>query len=389
MYALAVTQIISWGTMFYAFSVLLASIEQEMHWSRDAIVGAFSLSVLMTGLAAAPVGALVDRIGGRMVMSLGSLFAAAILLLMSLAHSLTAFYVEWAALGLAGAMLLYEPAFAVIYRTFAANARKALTALTLLGGFSSTIFWPLTQVLVTALGWRHTLIALGLMNLLVCLPLHALMLPRKRAMRSHVRTASGAAANVHTFATILRTKAFWLLALAFTANILAFASLSVHLIALLQEKGFESQHAVWLAALVGPMQVSGRLMEFTVGRRLSPEKVGLLAMSVLPAGLVALVFASSSWLFGVLFVVCYGASNGVMTIVRATLPAEMFGRENYGAANGALAAPVIVTRAGAPLAASLLWTASGGYNGVLWVLAASAVLATVLFYFAIRDSRAA
>jgi hypothetical protein len=154
---------------------------QETGWTRDAIVGAFSLSLLVAGAASAPVGMLIDRFGGRVVMSLGSLVGAAVLMLMSEARSVAVFYGAWTVLGVAAARLPYEPAFAVIYASFESNARKAITALTLVAGFASTVFWPLTQALVSGLGWRHTLLVLGIMNLAICLPLHAALLPSRGA----------------------------------------------------------------------------------------------------------------------------------------------------------------------------------------------------------------
>jgi hypothetical protein len=207
-------------------------------------------------------------------------------------------------LGVAAAMLLYEPAFAVIYASFESNARKAITALTLVAGFASTVFWPLTQALVSGLGWRHTLLALGIMNLAICLPLHTALLPPRgaqRARRDVARTPYLASKESRALGEILRRRSFWLLTFAFTANILAFSALSVHLIPLLQEKGFAPMHAVWLAAAVGPMQVTGRLIELTVGRRFSPKSVGLVALALLPFALVALMFASSKLWLGFAF----------------------------------------------------------------------------------------
>ena len=385
-WALSVTQIISWGSMFYAFSVLLAPIAQETAWTRDAIVGAFSLNLLVAGVASAPIGILIDRFGGRVVMSSGSLVGGAILMLMGEVQTVTAFYAEWVVLGVAAAMLLYEPAFAVIYASFESNARKAITALTLLAGFASTVFWPLTQTLVSTLGWRHTLLVLGIINLAICLPLHAVLLPSRGAERAWRDRAQGAtsldAKKSRGLDKIIRTRSFWLLAFAFTANLLAFSALSVHLIPLLQEKGFAPTHAVWLAALVGPMQVTGRLVEFTVGRRFSSRTVGLVALALLPFALCALMFASSSPWMGIAFAVLYGSSNGVMTIIRATMPAETFGREHYAAVNGALAAPVVATRAAGPLVASLIWSASG-YDGVLWVLVTVSILSMAMFFMAL------
>jgi MFS family permease len=386
-WALSVTQIISWGSLFYAFSVLLAPIGQQMGWARDAIVGAFSLGLLVAGVGAAPVGILLDRFGGRIVMSLGSLVGGAVLALMSTAQSVASFYIEWAALGIAGAMLLYEPAFAVIYAAFASNARKAITALTLVAGFASTIFWPLTQALVSGLGWRNTFLTLGLMNLLVCLPLHLVMLPSKEARWSHgddSHRVTAARSRIRAgLGPILRTRSFWLLAFAFTTNILAFSALSVHLIPLLQEKGFSPMRAVWLAALVGPAQVAGRLIEFTVGRRFSPRSVGLVALGLMPVALVALLSTDSDLYTGLVFAALYGASNGVMTIIRATIPAELFGRQHYGAVNGALAAPVIASRAAGPLSAALIWSAWRGYDAVLWTLGGASILAMVAFSLAL------
>jgi len=387
-WALSVTQIISWGSLFYAFSVLLAPIEQQTGWARDAIVGAFSLGLLVAGIGAVAVGLLLDRFGGRLVMSLGSLIGAVALAFMSEAQSLATFYVAWAAVGVAGAMLLYEPAFAVIYATFDLNARKAITALTLVAGFASTVFWPLTQTLVSGLGWRHTILVLGVMNLVVCLPIHTVLLPARGAQWRRSAGAARALRDHRRLGPILKAKSFWLLALAFTANILAFSALSVHLIPLLHEKGFAPMHAVWLAALVGPMQVTGRLIEFTVGRRFSPRVVGLVALGLLPLALVALMFTSSSLRMGFAFAVLYGASNGVMTIIRATMPAEMFGRDHYGSVNGALAAPVVASRAAGPLAASLIWSAWHGYDAVLWVLIGVSVLAMVTFSLALMATPA-
>jgi MFS family permease len=376
---LSVTQIISWGSIFYAFSVLLAPIALETGWTREVIVGAFSLSLLVAGVASAPVGMLIDRFGGRVVMSLGSLIGAVVLMLLGEAHTVTAFYAAWAVLGVAAAMLLYEPAFAVIYANFGLNARKAITALTLVAGFASTVFWPLTQSLVSGLGWRHTVLALGIMNLLVCLPMHAVLLPARGARRRDRARTAAVPRDQRGLGSILKTKSLWLLAFAFTANILAFSALSVHLIPLLHEKGFAPMHAVWLAALVGPMQVGGRLIEFTVGRRFSPRVVGLVALGLLPLALVALMSTASGLRMSIAFVVLYGASNGVMTIIRATFPAEMFGRDHYGAVNGALAAPVIASRAAGPLAASLIWSAWHGYDAVLWVLVGVSILAMGAF----------
>ena len=384
-WALGVTEIVSWGSLYYAFSVLLLPMERDLSWDRSTLVGAFSLGMLCTGLGSWPAGALIDRYGGRTLMSLGSLAAAGLLALLAHTHSVVPFYLIWMGLGFAMAAVLYEPAFAVIYRSFKEDGKKAVTALTLAAGFASTLFWPVTQVLVEPLGWRATVLVLALLNLCICLPLHAFVLPSGRgpawsdAPRNQDRSER----------SFLRTKTFWLLAFAFTANMLAFSALSVHLIPLLRERGLSGAVAVSLAALVGPMQVAGRVVEYALGRRVSLLHSGLVALALLPMGMLLLLFGGANLTLLAVALLLYGASNGVMTIVRAAVPAELFGRGQYGSINGALSAPVVMSRAAAPIAASWLWTPQQGYRAVLWALALTAVVATLCFYWSTRGRRRA
>lgn len=380
-WVLALTQIVSWGSLYYAFSVLLVPMEQDLGWHRNTLVGAFSLSMLCAAIGSWPAGALIDRYGGRMLMSIGSLSAAGLLALLAHTHSVLSFYLIWIGLGFAMAAVLYEPAFAVIYQSFKEDGKRAVTALTLAAGFASTVFWPLTQALVEPLGWRATVSALALLNLLICLPMHALLVPASGSERAARRTPLD-----RTFAldTTFRSRTFWLLAVAFTANMLAFAALSVHLIPLLGERGLSGSVAVSLAALVGPMQVAGRVVEYTLGRRVSVFRSGLVALALLPLGMLLLLFGGSSLTLLAGGLLLYGASNGVMTIVRAAVPAELFGRTHYGSINGALSAPVILSRAAAPIAASWLWTPERGYGPLLWALAMASALAAVCFYWSVR-----
>ncbi len=385
-WVLSVTQIISWGSLFYAISVLIAPIEREFGWSRDAIVGAFSLSMVCSGLAAYPVGVLIDRYGGRFVMGGGSVVAAAMLALLSQTTSLPAFYAIWVGLGLAMGAVLYDPAFTVITASFGTNARKGITALTLVAGFASSVFWPLTQALITSLGWRHALLVLALLNLIICTPLHLWFLPKAAAHSAKAEREPGADAgrDKPALRDIVMTRTFLLLATAFTANMLAFSALSIHLIPLLNERGFSMTDAVWLAAIVGPMQVAGRIAEYTVGARFRATQIAMIAFMLLPVALIVLRFAGLQWGLVLVFIAFYGASNGVMTIVRGIIPAELFGRDRYGAVNGALAAPVLASRSLGPLVAAVIWSAAGGYDAVIWTLAAVGLVSAVTFLLAVK-----
>ncbi len=381
--ALGVTQIVSWGSLYYAFPLLLGPIEQELGWHRASVVGAFSLSLLIAGVAAIPAGMVIDRFGGRAPMAWGSLTAAVLLALLSRSESLAMFYALWAGLGLCMAATLYEPAFAVIYRSFGADARKAVTALTLVAGFASTVFWPFTEWLVAGLGWRDALIVLAALNLLVCWPLHqfALPAPARADPTTHPHRMK---ASEHAVAP-WHSSGFWLLALVFAANMLAFAVLSVHLIPLLVERGLSTTQAAALAALIGPMQVAGRVVEYAFGRRFSAAAAGMTALVLLPAALLLVIMGGASFVVLAAGLALYGASNGVMTIVRAVVPAELFGRERYATLNGALSVPVILTRAAGPVAASFVWSATGGYSGTLWGLVLASVLAVIAFRLAVRS----
>jgi MFS family permease len=323
-------------------------------------------------------------------MTAGSAAGGVLLLLLSMTHSLIEFYLLWAGLGLSMSMVLYEPAFAVITQCFGNHARKGITALTLTGGFASTVFWPLTQFLIAAMGWRHAVVVLALCNLLLCAPLHAIFLPAS-ANRGTIPRAEGRSAAAWTHSPglreVLATRAFWMLTVAFTANMLAFSGLSIHLIPLLHEKGFAMDDAVWVAALVGPMQVAGRIGEYTIGMRFRVSQVAIFALTLLPLSLLALSGVNLAWLVILLFIVPFGISNGIMTIARGVVPIEIFGRERYGAVNGALSTPVLAARAAGPFVAALIWSATGGYGAVLWALAGIAVLSLVTFAVAVAGRR--
>ena len=384
---LGLTQIIGYGSVFYSFSLLMEPLQQALGASKSATVGAFSLALIMAGLCATYVGATIDRIGGRRVMTLGSLAAGMLLFALSRVESLAGLYVVYALLGATMAAILYEPAFAVLTGIFAANARRAITALTLFGGFASTVFWPLTQTLMAHFGWRETLMILGALNLFVCAPLHLRFLPGRSRTRK-VRAQGAPATDSKSLREVLRDPAFYFLGGAFVANGLIFSAMSVHMLVMMQSKGITLAAAALLGALVGPMQVTGRILELTAGSRFSIVQVGLLAMGLLPVAL--LLFATAGVHAGpiVAFALLYGLSNGVVTIVRGAVPAQLFGREHYGAVAGALAAPQMFALASGPVLVSLIWRASGGdYDRVLLVLSAVSALGVGSFWAAIRAHR--
>ena len=382
--ALGIAQIISWGSIYYAFSFLISPLMAASGGDKATVFASFSLGLLVSGILSAPVGSLIDRVGGRGVMTAGSLAGAVLLALLSQVQSVIALYAVWAGLGAVMAATLYEPAFAVITRLFASNYRRAITTLTLFGGFASTVFWPLTQFLIAHIGWQHALLVLAALNLLVCAPLHWWVLPRNGGAGQGRRTAS---APSGAFRTALRTPVFYLLTIAFTGNALVFSATQVHLMSILQAKQMTAASAALVGAMIGPMQVTGRVLELAFASRLSASTVGIVAMAFLPLSLLLLGIAGVEWPLLMCFAVIYGTGNGVMTVVRGAIPAELFGRDAYGAINGAMAAPVTVAKAAGPLVAALLYAALGGYDTTLFILIAIGAASTLVFVLSTRASR--
>ena len=373
---LAVTQIVSWGSLYYAFTIVAPDIQHDLALAPELVFGAFSWALLVAGLAATPVGILLDRYGGRYVMAAGSLLCSFGLAWLSQCDGVVSYYLAWTLIGLAMALTLYEAAFTTINRKLDTGSRQAISTLTLFGGFASTLFWPLTAKLHAMCGWRDTYLWYGIAQLVVCVPLH-LWLGADPARNSP--KAPAGALRGHTLAEALRHPAFWTLAFAFSANTFIFSAMAVHLIPLIERLGQSAAVTVVLAALIGPMQVAGRIGEMTLARNASPQTVGKLTFAMLPAALLILVlYGSQGWAVAI-FCVLYGLSNGILTIVRGSIPQALFGRENYGAIAGAMAGPSLLSKAAGPLVAATLLRHDGAPGELLSLLLAMSV-ASLAFY---------
>lgn len=370
-----ITQVISWGTLYYAFSVLLGPIGATRGWTPAGMVGAFSVSLLVSGLAAYPTGKLIHRFGGRFVMGAGSVCGALSLASVTLSTSLPLFYLSWAGAGLAMALTLYEAAFTVLSNIYDSDYRRAVTAVTLAGGFASTLFWPLTERLVSWTGWQSTLLIYAALHLFVCLPLHAAGL---RAAPSSLPPPAGVG-PAHTILSLIRLRPFLFLAASFTLNSIVFAVFAVHLIPLLETKGVSSRQAAWLAAFAGPMQVLGRALEFRFGSRWSASQIGAAALAAMVPALLGLAADHTSWPATLVCIGLYGVSNGVITIIRSLTIVDLFGREHYAQVSGAISAPATIARASGPILASAVLLLFSSYTVVLLILAALAVLSLLLF----------
>ncbi|MGE0118822.1 MAG: MFS transporter [Dongiaceae bacterium] len=386
--ALAVAQVVSWGTLYYGFSLLVVPMEQDLGWSRTALNGALSLGLLTAGVCAYGVGSWIDRRGGRAIMTMGTILGAALLALWSQVGHQAAFYALWVGIGLSMAATLYEPVFVVLARRFPRTYRARIAVVTFVAGFSSTVFVPLTQLLIERFGWRDALLALALANLVICLPIHALWLrDGPRPGSASVTMQDLGAQSRDAIRRALRHPVFWALAASLTAYYATFSALTFHLIPLLAERRVPTAVAIGAVALIGPAQVAGRLVVFLLGSRLPTATTGRIVLLGLPLAVLLLIAfpRSTAMLFAA--AVLYGGANGIMTIVRGTAVPDLMWREGYGAVNGALAAPAMAAMAGAPLGAALLWSAAGGYDAVLWMLFAVAAFAAVAFWVAAAAAR--
>ncbi|MFC3125022.1 MFS transporter [Pseudoroseomonas globiformis] len=378
--ALACTQTVHWGSLFYAFSVLMPEVSAEMGWSRGTVVGAFSAGLLVQAVAGLGIGPLLDRLGPRGIMAAGSVMASLGLLAVGQSNSLTAFYLAWCGIGVVMAATLYEAAFTAIAAAFGQAAmRPGIALVTFAGGLASTVFWPLTAWMVEAQGWREACQSLALLNLL-CAPLHALLLPGR--VRRQPPTNSLPAPEI-TLHAALRGGRFWALAFVNGAVGLTGAALGVHLVPLLEERSLGSA-APLLAGLMGVAQLAGRVAEFYTARRLSLGRIGVVALVALALAGLLLGWGQDVTVLGA-GIFLYGLANGIMTIVRGGLPARFFGTGHYGAISSALAAPGALMRAAGPWAAGWLWQIGGSYAWPMTVLALIALLATLVLGFFVRE----
>jgi MFS family permease len=384
-WTMAVAQIISWGTLFYAFSLFVVPMHESLGWSPPLLNGALSLGLLSTGVVAFPVGTWIDRHGGRGVMTLCSLAGGLLLLAWAQVETPWMFYCIWVCIGASMAGVLYEPAFAVITAVFGPDARRGITALTLVAGFASTIFMPLTQLLIGALGWRHALLVLGVLNLALCLPLHALFVPG--ATTSHLPAMpKDDAPPALGLRGLLRGRAFVGLAIWFTAYNAAQTAFIFQFVPLLTTWGVETAAILTSVAIIGPMQVVGRLILMCFSARLETREIGMAVTVLLPASVLALLFLPHTLLALGLVATLYGAGNGIMTIVRGIAVSDLMGRTHYGAINGALTVPTNVAKALAPFVAAALWSATGDPALMLWSILGCALLGTVGFVLALSGT---
>lgn len=386
-WALAITTTIGYGVLTYGFGVFTLPMETELGWTRAQTSGAFSLALLVAGLAAFPVGRWVDARGARGLMSLGSLAGSVLVLTWSYVDSLPELYLVQAGIGLVMATVLYDVAFTVIATWFRRDRIRALLLVTMVAGLASTIFIPLATGLVEAFGWREALRILALLMAVIAVPLHAIVLrdnPRRLGFEPDGRTQRAPASQVAasepeehsvTAREAVRSRVYWWLTSAFTLDSIANMGIVAHVVPLLLERGYSPGTVAAVAGSVGLMQVLGRIV-FAPATRTLP--LGLLAIWTYGLRVIALLIllftpgAIGLWLFAALF----GVANGASTLARAGLVAETFGPAHFGAITGSMTTIVSLLHTVAPLSVGFIRMQTGAYDAAVWLLTVLAALAT-------------
>ncbi|MGC5309867.1 MFS transporter [Micromonospora zamorensis] len=377
--ALAVTSTIGYGTLYYAYAVLLTPMAATLGASTTAVTGALTASVLAGALAAIPVGRWLDHHGGRALMTAGSVTATALLVAWSQVHTIEQLYAVMIGIGITGAMVLYEPAFAVIVAWFTPDRRTtALLVVTIVAGFASTIFMPLTGLLTAHLGWRGALLVLAAIHGTVTVPLHALTIRRPRPATTTAPAGTERSGHVQRRAVAraaMRDTRFWILAATLIAHGAATSTMTVHLIGYLTSRGHPATVAATLTGLLGVLSVTGRLVLTAARRHLRITTIVAAVFTTQAAAVLAMPLLAGTRTGAIITVIGFGLGFGITSLATPALLTDRYGTTAYATIAGRLAAPVTIAKAAAPLAAATLLHTTAGYTPLLAAVAGCCTLA--------------
>ncbi len=384
MVVLGISAIVSYGTTQYLFGVLVVPVDATFHWGRASISGAYALGLILTGLLGVPIGMLVDQRGARLLMSCGSALAGLALIGLANVNALWQFYLLWSGvLGLAMALTLYPVSFTVVANWFVHKRGTALALLTIIGGLSSPLYIPLAGTLVAHVGWRTTLVVLGLTQLLIALPLHAFLLrrhPEDMGLspdgEASLPTPAHGPLPGATLAEALHNSAFWLLTASFSLTFLGNTVVVVHQVAFLIGRGYDAVLAATLSGMLGLASIPGRYVLNVLSLRINPQKLLLLSVIAQAVGLVILILAPSlEWL--ILYVVIYGAAQGTFSPLRASVMADHFGRRAYGSITAVQGISLAICAGLGPLVAGWLYDVLHHYEMAFWLCVGAFLLGAI------------
>jgi predicted MFS family arabinose efflux permease len=336
---LGITQTLAWASSYYLPAILALPIARDTGIDSLQVFAAFSVSLIISAALGPRVGRTIDAIGGREVLAISNIAFAAGLTILATATSATGVWFAWMVLGIGMGLGLYDAGFATLGRIYGDKARSAITGITLIAGFASTVGWPLSAWGDSTIGWRATCLVWAAVHVLVALPMNRFLLPKPTITVADKQAAQSA--------RIAMDRNMLLLSFAFAAAWMVTSAMAVHLPRILQESGASATAAIAAGMLVGPAQVGARIIEASWLSRFHPMLSLRLACLAHPVG--AALLAAVGGAFPAVFVILHGAGNGILTIARGTVPLAIFGPQNYGLRLGILGAPSRVAQAAAPL----------------------------------------
>ncbi len=345
--ALGLTQIIGYGTLYYSFSILAPGMAADLGLSLAEVFGVFSASLFIGGLSATYVGRQMDRIGAATIMTIGSVLAALTLALCAWSPSIAIFAVAIILLEISSGMVQYQAAFASLVESDPRSASRSITYLTLIGGFASTIFWPISAALSGYLSWREIYLVFAGLNLFLCMPLHYWIMRVGKTTSNGDPAIRARETVVGAIAPHARRRGMILVSFAFALLGFTLAAILAHMVPMLGSIGLGAA-AVVIGSLFGPAQVLSRLINMIFGKSLSPPALAVLSAVLIVMG-VLILLATGDWLPGaVAFAICLGLGSGINSIAQGSLPLYLFGSDGYGAVTGKMAAARLAVGAGAP-----------------------------------------
>jgi len=371
-FILGMLQVLVWGGSFFLMAVMADPIMKETGWASQWVYGALSLSILVSALLAPLTSQLIGQYGGRPILASSGLGVAIGLFLMASSTSLPMFFLSWAVIGVGMALGLYEALFAALGSLYGERAGSAITGITLVSGFATTLSWPAVALVIEHVGWRTTCVAYGVLLVIVVAPLYFWVLARGTGPLIKSQAVGGESFSIDR-------RIYLLLTLIFALGAVIMTAMSVQLISLLQGQGYSLAAAVGLSALLGPSQVGSRVLQ-VFSRKRHPIWTTLISVIFVAIGLLFVTIAPAMTALGL---VIYGAGNGLRAIVRGLLPLALMSPTHYVLLMGRMARPSLMGQALTPLAGGYLLQTWGAV-GVLAGLSVLAVLNVLLVLLLIR-----
>ena len=392
-WALSVTTMVAYGVLFYIFSVAMTPMQDELGWSAATLTGAYSVALLVSGIVAPWVGRWIDRHGGRWVMTAGAIVGSVCVLAWSQVENVWLYYLIWIGMGLAMATTFYEPAFAALTAWFDRYRARSLLIVTIVGGFASTVFLPLGGWLDVQIGWRGMLAVMAAIMAVTTIPLSALFIhdrpERCGAWVDNLRPdpdagplsqpARGHRPHPEIGFGILRERSFRWLTCSFFLETFSTIAAGVFLIPYLTWRGESPEFAAAATGLIGAAQVLSRILATVIGERISATTLTM-AIFGLQGAAILLLMGWQTHIGVILAVAILGMGRGAVTLMRAQLVVDYFGREGFGAISGTMSFFLTGARSLAPIVVGSLFTLSGSYDPVLWTTMTISLLAAVALF---------